>query len=166
MCRRMFPIVALRLSGLEPRELYELELEVVPADCRRYKFVNSTWVPVGAADSGILNPPYPHGDSPNTGEYWMSCRQIQFNKVKLTNSRDSVDGNVSSVSFQRFVTSIGGLLLSGATCTVSLRGFFTFIIPFSPSYSTRGRDSIDGNVSSVSFQPFVSFECLLLSRAT
>ena len=88
MCRRMFPIVALRLSGLEPRELYELELEVVPADCRRYKFVNSTWVPVGAADSGILNPPYPHGDSPNTGEYWMSCRQIQFNKVKLTNSRD------------------------------------------------------------------------------
>ena len=80
-----------------------------------------------------------------------------------TNGRDFTHGNVSSVSFQRFVTSIGGLLLSGATCTVSLRGFFTFIIPFSPSYSTRGRDSIDGNVSNVSFQPFVSFECLLLS---
>ena len=92
--------MALRLSGLEPRGLYELELEVVPADCRRYKFVNSTWVPVGAADSGILNPPYPHSDSPNTGDFWMSCRQIQFNKVKLTNSRDSADGNVSSVSLR------------------------------------------------------------------
>lgn len=92
--RRMFPFVTVQLSGLEERRVYEVEMEIVPADCRRYKFVNNSWTAVGVADSPIANFPYSHPDSPNTGEYWMS-RQSQFARVKLTNNRDSSDGNVS-----------------------------------------------------------------------
>ncbi|XP_075868504.1 T-box transcription factor TBX19 [Nelusetta ayraudi] len=86
--RRMFPVLKVSVSGLDPSSMYSLLLDFVPADSCRWKFVNGEWVAAGRAEGrgegrghgGI----YIHPDSPNFGAHWMKAA-VSFNKVKLTN---------------------------------------------------------------------------------
>ncbi|CAF95777.1 unnamed protein product, partial [Tetraodon nigroviridis] len=86
--RRMFPVLKISVSGLDPSSMYSLLLDFVPADGCRWKFVNGEWVAAGRAEGhregrghgGI----YIHPDSPNFGAHWMKAA-VTFNKVKLTN---------------------------------------------------------------------------------
>ncbi|XP_028255583.1 T-box transcription factor TBX19-like [Parambassis ranga] len=86
--RRMFPVLKVSVSGLDPSSMYSLLLDFVPADGCRWKFVNGEWVAAGRAEGrgegrghgGI----YIHPDSPNFGAHWMKAA-VTFNKVKLTN---------------------------------------------------------------------------------
>uniref|UniRef100_A0A3B4GWG9 T-box transcription factor 19 n=1 Tax=Pundamilia nyererei TaxID=303518 RepID=A0A3B4GWG9_9CICH len=86
--RRMFPVLKVSVSGLDPSSMYSFLLDFVPADSCRWKFVNGEWVAAGRAESrsegrgqgGI----YIHPDSPNFGAHWMKAA-VSFNKVKLTN---------------------------------------------------------------------------------
>uniref|UniRef100_A0A672YCQ2 T-box domain-containing protein n=1 Tax=Sphaeramia orbicularis TaxID=375764 RepID=A0A672YCQ2_9TELE len=86
--RRMFPVLKVSVSGLDPSSMYSFLLDFVPADGCRWKFVNGEWVAAGRADGhaegrghgGI----YIHPDSPNFGAHWMKAA-VTFNKVKLTN---------------------------------------------------------------------------------
>ncbi|KAG7501977.1 T-box transcription factor TBX19-like [Solea senegalensis] len=86
--RRMFPVLKVSVSGLDPASMYSFLLDFVPVDGCRWKFVNGEWVAAGRAEGrgegrghgGI----YIHPDSPNFGAHWMKAA-VTFNKVKLTN---------------------------------------------------------------------------------
>nr|XP_057907246.1 T-box transcription factor TBX19 isoform X2 [Doryrhamphus excisus] len=86
--RRMFPVLKVSVSGLDPSSMYSFLLDFMPADGCRWKFVNGEWVPAGRAEvrnegrshGGI----YIHPDSPNFGAHWMKAA-VTFNRVKLTN---------------------------------------------------------------------------------
>ena len=91
----MFPHITVLPNGLAPSGLYNIWLEIKPADDRRYKYVHKAWVPVSRADPCQVTQPYLHPDSPNTGAFWMQ-NKVSFARLKLTNNRDSQDGNVST----------------------------------------------------------------------
>ncbi|XP_057685432.1 T-box transcription factor TBX19-like [Corythoichthys intestinalis] len=86
--RRMFPVLKVSVSGLDPSSMYSFLLDFIPADGCRWKFVNHEWLAAGQAEGcreerghgGI----YIHPDSPNFGAHWMKAA-VTFNKVKLTN---------------------------------------------------------------------------------
>lgn len=82
--RRMFPVVRLSVSGLDPSAMYSFMLDFVPVDTHRWKYINGEWVPGGKAEPPTPNAVYLHPDSPNFGAHWMK-EPISFSKVKLTN---------------------------------------------------------------------------------
>ncbi|XP_052770872.1 T-box transcription factor TBX19-like [Mya arenaria] len=104
--RRMFPHIVLSMFGLNPEVMYSVILEIVPADERRYKFINNQWVAMGMADPGPDVQPVLHTDSPNMGDYWMRNR-TSFSKVRLTNNKDTsakecLDGNILLLSMHKY----------------------------------------------------------------
>jgi hypothetical protein len=89
----MFPYLYIAVSGLAPNGLYDILLDILPADDRRYKFFDDTWIPVGVVGPQRRNPPYIHPDSPRRGLQWMA-QKISFAGVKMTNSLESSPKNV------------------------------------------------------------------------
>ncbi|AWO95509.1 putative PCI domain-containing protein 2-like [Scophthalmus maximus] len=87
---RMFPVLKVSVSGLDPSSMYSLLLDFVPAGDCRWKFVNGEWAAAGRAEGGGGGEGrgpggiYIHPDSPNFGAHWMKAA-VTFNKVKLTN---------------------------------------------------------------------------------
>ncbi|KAK2142567.1 hypothetical protein LSH36_939g00027 [Paralvinella palmiformis] len=94
--RRMFPSVVVSIRGLSPLATYKLTMDIIPADDRRYKYVNNRWTAVGKADPEIRNPSYVHPDSPSSGKIWMQTK-VSFSKIKITNNKESEEGNVTIV---------------------------------------------------------------------
>ena len=92
----MFPCLVVSVHGLKTTALYDMSLDVIPADTRRYKFLNNKWIPVGRADPEVANPPFVHSDSPSNGAQWMSHR-VSFAKLKITNNRESKEAQVITV---------------------------------------------------------------------
>jgi hypothetical protein len=92
----MFPHLVIVVSGLTPDGLYDILMEIRPADKRKYRFFDNTWVPVGMAAPQRRNPQYVHPDSPSSGSQWMA-QKISFAEVKLTNSLESSPENVRLV---------------------------------------------------------------------
>ncbi|XP_046392700.1 T-box transcription factor T-A isoform X1 [Ischnura elegans] len=82
--RRMFPVVKVSVSGLDPTAMYTVLLEFVQIDSHRWKYVNGEWVAGGKAEVAPPNPIYIHPESPNFGAHWMK-EPVSFAKVKLTN---------------------------------------------------------------------------------
>ncbi|CAL8288222.1 unnamed protein product [Lota lota] len=122
--RRMFPVLKVSVSGLDPSAMYSLLLDFVPTDGRRWKYVNGEWAAAGRGEGrcqengrgqgegrgqgggrdheegrgqgGV----YIHPDSPNFGAHWMKAA-VTFNKVKLTNKMNS-GGQMVLSSLQRY----------------------------------------------------------------
>ena len=84
----MFPAIIISVDGLSPDSLYSMQLEVLPADDRRFKYTEQGWVAVGKVDKQFTYRSYPHPDSPNTGVYWME-KPISFKLAKLTNNKST-----------------------------------------------------------------------------
>ncbi|XP_040821333.1 T-box transcription factor T isoform X2 [Ochotona curzoniae] len=82
--RRMFPVLKVNVSGLDPNAMYSFLLDFVAADSHRWKFVNGEWVPGGKPEPQAPSCVYIHPDSPNFGAHWMKA-PVSFSKVKLTN---------------------------------------------------------------------------------
>ncbi|XP_054978660.1 T-box transcription factor TBX19 isoform X2 [Sorex araneus] len=82
--RRMFPVLKISVTGLDPNAMYSLLLDFVPTDGHRWKYVNGAWVPAGKPEASSHSCVYIHPDSPNFGAHWMKA-PISFSKVKLTN---------------------------------------------------------------------------------
>ncbi|XP_039274680.2 T-box transcription factor T-like isoform X1 [Styela clava] len=82
--RRMFPVLKLSASGLDPNCMYSILLDFSSADSHRWKYVNGEWIPGGKPEPHVPSCVYVHPDSPNFGSHWMK-QPISFNKVKLTN---------------------------------------------------------------------------------
>ncbi|KAM8871977.1 T-box transcription factor TBX19-like [Synchiropus picturatus] len=102
--RRMFPVLRMSVSGLDPTSMYSLFLDFPPADGFRWKFINGEWVSAGRAeqhaegrgDGGV----YIHPDSPNFGAHWMKAA-VTFNKVKLTNKVNG-GGQISLCTLHKY----------------------------------------------------------------
>ncbi|XP_012880002.1 PREDICTED: brachyury protein isoform X2 [Dipodomys ordii] len=82
--RRMFPVLKVSVSGLDPNAMYSFLLDFVAADNHRWKYVNGEWVPGGKPEPQAPSCVYIHPDSPNFGAHWMKT-PVSFSKVKLTN---------------------------------------------------------------------------------
>ncbi|XP_075194334.1 T-box transcription factor T isoform X3 [Anomaloglossus baeobatrachus] len=82
--RRMFPVLKVCVSGLDPNAMYTFLLDFVSADNHRWKYVNGEWVPGGKPEPQAPSCVYIHPDSPNFGAHWMKD-PVSFSKVKLTN---------------------------------------------------------------------------------
>ncbi|XP_033833943.2 T-box transcription factor TBX19-like [Periophthalmus magnuspinnatus] len=105
--RRMFPVLKVSVSGLDPRSMYSFLLDFAPADRCRWKFVNGEWVSAGRAEGrgqaegrghgGV----YIHPDSPNFGSHWMKAA-VSFSKVKLTNRSGPASGQIVLNSLHRY----------------------------------------------------------------
>ncbi|XP_062319040.1 T-box transcription factor T [Osmerus eperlanus] len=82
--RRMFPVLKVNVSGLDPNAMYSILLDFVAADNHRWKYVNGEWVPGGKPEPQTPSCVYIHPDSPNFGAHWIKA-PVSFSKVKLTN---------------------------------------------------------------------------------
>ncbi|KAK6329512.1 hypothetical protein J4Q44_G00014900 [Coregonus suidteri] len=82
--RRMFPVLKVDVSGLDPNAMYSFLLDFVAVDNHRWKYVNGEWVPGGKPEPQVPSCVYIHPDSPNFGAHWMKD-PVSFSKVKLTN---------------------------------------------------------------------------------
>uniref|UniRef100_A0A8D0HGF4 T-box domain-containing protein n=1 Tax=Sphenodon punctatus TaxID=8508 RepID=A0A8D0HGF4_SPHPU len=82
--RRMFPVLKVRVSGLDPNAMYSILLDFVAADRNRWKYVNGEWIPGGKPEPQSPSCVYIHPESPNFGAHWMKAT-IAFSKVKLSN---------------------------------------------------------------------------------
>ncbi|XP_065488291.1 T-box transcription factor T isoform X4 [Caloenas nicobarica] len=82
--RRMFPVLKVSVSGLDPNAMYSFLLDFVAADGHRWKYVNGEWVLGGKPEPQAPSCVYIHPDSPNFGAHWMKA-PVSFSKVKLTN---------------------------------------------------------------------------------
>ncbi|XP_073416338.1 T-box transcription factor T [Dendrobates tinctorius] len=82
--RRMFPVLKVSVSGLDPNAMYTFLLDFASADNHRWKYVNGEWVPGGKPEPQAPSCVYIHPDSPNFGAHWMKDF-VSFSKVKLTN---------------------------------------------------------------------------------
>ncbi|KAJ7987426.1 hypothetical protein DPEC_G00326360 [Dallia pectoralis] len=82
--RRMFPVLKVNISGLDPHAMYSFLLDFTAADNHRWKYVNGEWVPGGKPEPQAPSCVYVHPDSPNYGAHWMKD-PVSFSKVKLTN---------------------------------------------------------------------------------
>ena len=93
--RRMFPLLQISLSGLEPSSSYAIFLQFQLAHPHRWRFLNGEWQGAGSGCMG--EPPeegcvYIHHSSPLTGAQWMK-EKITFSKLKLSN-KESGKGKV------------------------------------------------------------------------
>uniref|UniRef100_A0A8C4YV94 T-box domain-containing protein n=1 Tax=Gopherus evgoodei TaxID=1825980 RepID=A0A8C4YV94_9SAUR len=82
--RRMFPVLKVGISGLDPNSMYSILLDFVAADGNRWKYVNGEWIPGGKPEPQSLSCVYIHPKSPNFGAHWMKAT-VTFSKVKLSN---------------------------------------------------------------------------------
>ena len=92
----------------------------MPADNYRYKYLNSTWIPVGESD--ILQKEakhiyiHPNSKDPETatGDCWMK-KQVNFKNVKISHNPASPHGDVScSAQHAGLRMRINGLKFSAA----------------------------------------------------
>ncbi|XP_072018737.1 T-box transcription factor T homolog isoform X2 [Amphiura filiformis] len=98
--RRMFPVLSVCISGLNPNSMYSVLLDFAPADEHRWKYVNGEWAPGGKPDSPPPSTAYIHPDSPNFGAHWMK-QSVGFSKVKLSNKLNG-SGQIMLNSLHRY----------------------------------------------------------------
>ena len=84
-------------------EKYQLVMDFVPVDDKRYRYAfhSSNWVVAGKADP--FSPPrmHVHPDSPSLGSHWMK-QVVSFDKLKLTNHQLDDNGHVILNSMHRY----------------------------------------------------------------
>ena len=97
--RRMFPVVRVRVSGLNPSHHYLVAMDIDPVDDMRYRYAyhRSTWLVAGKADPQPVKRYYLHPDCPFTGDQ-LQGQVISFEKVKLTNNELDTNNHVSILS--------------------------------------------------------------------
>ncbi|XP_029433891.1 T-box transcription factor TBX19 [Rhinatrema bivittatum] len=110
--RRMFPVLKISVSGLDPNAMYSFLLDFAPADGHRWKYVNGEWAPAGKPEPPSPGCVYIHPDSPNFGAHWMKA-PISFSKVKLTNKLNG-GGQIMLNSLHKYepqihIVRVGGL---------------------------------------------------------
>uniref|UniRef100_A0A452IX63 T-box domain-containing protein n=1 Tax=Gopherus agassizii TaxID=38772 RepID=A0A452IX63_9SAUR len=109
--RRMFPVLKVGISGLDPNSMYSILLDFVAADGNRWKYVNGEWIPGGKPEPQSLSCVYIHPKSPNFGAHWMKAT-VTFSKVKLSNKMNGV-GQIMLNSLHKYeprvhIVKVGG----------------------------------------------------------
>ncbi|XP_076045599.1 uncharacterized protein LOC143027841 [Oratosquilla oratoria] len=103
--RRMFPVIKVRVRGLDPCKLYIVYLDMIPKDNRRYRYVypSSRWVVAGTGEAPSCHVAYIHHDSPQTGAAWNDTSIVSFDRLKLTNNKTRhMKEQISLCSMQKY----------------------------------------------------------------
>ncbi|XP_073235944.1 T-box transcription factor T homolog 1-like [Porites lutea] len=98
--RRMFPVLKINVTGLEPKAMYSFLLDFVSVEGHRWKYVNGEWVSGGKPEPPTPSCVYIHPDSPNFGAHWMK-QPVVFSKVKLTNKQNG-NGQIMLNSLHKY----------------------------------------------------------------
>ncbi|CTQ86630.1 Putative T-box protein 7 [Caenorhabditis elegans] len=99
--RRMFPLVKLKLSGLDKNSNYTIIMEMISVDKLRYKFWNGNWIVAGVGEHHPLPTCFVHPQSPRSGEWWMTDG-VDFKMAKLSNNPFNNDGHIVLNSMHRY----------------------------------------------------------------
>lgn len=99
--RRMFPVIKISISNLDPRAMYSIAIEFVQMESHRWKYVNGEWAPGGKSEPSSSKSLYVHPESPNFGAHWMKD-PITFSKAKLTNKPTNQPGQVVLNSLHKY----------------------------------------------------------------
>ncbi|XP_007892513.1 T-box transcription factor T [Callorhinchus milii] len=119
--RRMFPVLKVNVSGLDPNAMYSFVLDFVAADNHRWKYVNGEWVPGGKPEPQAPSCVYIHPDSPNFGAHWMKV-PVSFSKVKLTNKLNG-GGQIMLNSLHKYEPRIHIVRVGGPQRMISSHSF-------------------------------------------
>jgi hypothetical protein len=111
--RRMFPVIKISVSNLEPQAMYSVAIEFVQLESHRWKYVNGEWAPGGKSEPGSSKSLYLHPESPNFGAHWMKD-YITFSKAKLTNKPTHQAGQVVLNSLHKYQPKIHIIKVSPA----------------------------------------------------
>ncbi|GAA47455.1 T-box protein 20, partial [Clonorchis sinensis] len=85
--RRMFPVIRVSFTGIDPDSRYLVAMDIIPVDTKRYRYAyhRSSWLVAGKADPEMHLRQYVHPDSPFTGDQLVK-QTVSFEKLKLTNN--------------------------------------------------------------------------------
>ncbi|XP_065055304.1 T-box transcription factor TBX5-like isoform X2 [Rhopilema esculentum] len=122
--RRMFPVIKVSISGLNPKLKYILVMDIVPVDDNRYKYHNSEWTIAGKAEPHMPGRLYVHPDSPSTGAQLMR-QVISFQKIKLTNNHLDQSGHIILNSMHKYQPRIHIVQADDSSPTALRKSTFT-----------------------------------------
>ncbi|CAN7986858.1 unnamed protein product, partial [Ixodes hexagonus] len=127
--RRMFPVLKLNVSGLEPNDYYMLLLDMVPLDDYRYRYLGKCWLPVSTEDPDDHPRPtlYLHEKGPCLGVDWMA-KPVSFAGVKLTNQTVNSGKHMLLHSMRKYIPRIH-VFAGSDVLQLDYRRFKTFIFP-------------------------------------
>nr|P56158.1 RecName: Full=T-box transcription factor T; AltName: Full=AS-T; AltName: Full=Brachyury protein homolog; AltName: Full=Protein T [Halocynthia roretzi]BAA03910.1 Brachyury (T) [Halocynthia roretzi] len=149
--RRMFPVLKLTASGLEPNSMYSFLLDFAPADSNRWKYVNGEWVPGGKPEPHAASCVYVHPDSPNFGSHWMK-QPVSFNKVKLTNKGNGGGQQIMLNSLHKYEPRIHVVKVGGEAA--SERTIATFSFPESQFIAVTAYQNEEVTSLKIKHNPF------------
>ncbi|XP_075056788.1 T-box transcription factor T-like isoform X3 [Mixophyes fleayi] len=119
--RRMFPVLKISVTGLDPNAMYSFLMDFVTADSNRWKYVNGEWVPGGKPEPQAPSCVYIHPDSPNFGAHWMKA-PVSFSKVKLTNKMNG-EGQIMLNSLHKYEPRIHIVRVGGPQKMITSHSF-------------------------------------------
>ncbi|XP_075194336.1 T-box transcription factor T-like isoform X2 [Anomaloglossus baeobatrachus] len=119
--RRMFPVLKISVTGLDPNAMYSFLMDFVTADNNRWKYVNGEWVPGGKPEPQTPSCVYIHPDSPNFGAHWMKA-PVSFSKVKLTNKMNG-EGQIMLNSLHKYEPRIHIVRVGGPQKMITSHSF-------------------------------------------
>ncbi|CAH2250982.1 brachyury isoform X1 [Pelobates cultripes] len=119
--RRMFPVLKINVTGLDPNAMYSFLMDFVTADNNRWKYVNGEWVPGGKPEPQAPSCVYIHPDSPNFGAHWMKA-SVSFSKVKLTNKMNG-EGQIMLNSLHKYEPRIHIVRVGGPQKMITSHSF-------------------------------------------
>lgn len=99
--RRMFPVIKVAISNLDPGGLYTVAIEFVQMESHRWKYVNGEWAPGGKSEPSSSKSLYVHPESPHYGSHWLKD-YVTFSKAKLTNKPTNQQGQVVLNSLHKY----------------------------------------------------------------
>ncbi|KAJ9586474.1 hypothetical protein L9F63_019874, partial [Diploptera punctata] len=102
--RNMFPVLTVRVTGLEPDKQYYVVMEMCLASDSRYRFFENCWRVAGRAETQLPSSTrlYIHQDSPATGAHWMR-EPIKMKTAKLTNNTVNSNGQIILTSMHKYI---------------------------------------------------------------
>ncbi|KAM3922917.1 T-box transcription factor T-like [Leptodactylus fuscus] len=117
--RRMFPVLKISVTGLDPNAMYSFLMDFVTADNNRWKYVNGEWMPGGKPEPQAPSCIYIHPDSPNFGAHWMKV-PVSFSKVNLTNKMNG-EGQIMLNSLHKYEPRIHIVRVGGPQRNIKIR---------------------------------------------
>ncbi|CAH8440987.1 unnamed protein product [Heterobilharzia americana] len=141
--RRMFPVIRTSFSGLQPDAKYLVLMDIVPVDCKRYRYAyhRSSWLVAGKADPELRLRHYVHPDSPFTGEQLMR-QTVSFEKLKLTNNVLDRQGYIILNSMHKYQPRVHLIQLSNNNNDDNDQDFVDSLLTASKSLDTLPTENI------------------------
>ena len=84
--RKLFPIMRLKIRGLDPAKMYSVSMDFGQVGQNRYKYAEGGWQSAGKAEPQPTDTAYTHHKSPNYGRFWTKD-VVDFAKIKVTNKK-------------------------------------------------------------------------------